>query len=66
MTVIPDGEFFVHLLSHWALTYIRYLLENLPQEEYLNGDSLKKYLPWSEELPANIRNYEGEYDELKP
>ena len=46
--------------------YINYLLNNLPQEEFLNEDSLKKYLPWSEELPADIRNYEGEYEELKP
>ena len=46
--------------------YINYLLDNLPQEEFLNKDSLEKYLPWSEELPADIRNYEGEYEELKP
>ena len=46
--------------------YINYLLDNLPQEEFLNEESLKKYLPWSEELPTDIRNYEGEYEELKP
>ena len=45
--------------------YISYLLENLPQEDFLNENALKKYLPWSKELPEDIRNYTGEYEELK-
>ena len=45
--------------------YLNYLLENLPQEEFLNEATLKKYLPWSEELPENVKKYNGEYEELK-
>ncbi len=45
--------------------YMYYLLENLPQEEFLNENTLKKYLPWSKELPEDIKNYNGEYEELK-
>lgn len=50
-------------LNIWK--YINYLLEELPQLEILTEEKLEKYLPWSEELPAGIRNYEGEYEELK-
>ncbi len=28
-------------------------------------DTLEKYLPWSENLPDDIRNYAGDYEELK-
>ena len=45
--------------------YLKYLLEELPQKEYLNEEVLKDYLPWSEKLPADIRNYSEEYEELK-
>ena len=45
--------------------YMNYLLESLPQEEILNEEILMKYLPWSEELPDDVRNYVGEYEELK-
>ena len=45
--------------------YMNYLLESLPQEEILNDEILMKYLPWSEDLPDDVRNYEGEYEELK-
>ena len=45
--------------------YTSYLLENLPQEDFLNENALKKYLLWSKELPEDIRNYTGEYEELK-
>ena len=45
--------------------YLIYLLEELPQEEYLDNEILEKYLPWSEKLPADIRNYSEEYEELK-
>ena len=45
--------------------YIRYLLEELPQQENLQDENvLEKYLPWSKELPEEILNYEGEYEEL--
>ncbi len=45
--------------------YINYLLEELSQLEYLNTESLSKYLPWSEELPVGIKNFQGEYKDLK-
>ena len=45
--------------------YMKYLLEELPQLENLNDDILEKYLPWSKELPDDVRNYVGEYEELK-
>ena len=45
--------------------YMNYLLENLPQEEFLDKETLEKYLPWSEELPKEVKNYDGEYEELK-
>ena len=45
--------------------YMNYLLESLPQEEVLSEEILVKYLPWSEELPDDVRNYVGEYEELK-
>ena len=45
--------------------YINYLLNELPQ---LSGEQQEKdiikYLPWSKELPEDIRNYECEYKEL--
>ena len=45
--------------------YINYLLEILPQLEGEQKDTdIEKYLPWSEELPDEIRNYEEEYTEL--
>ena len=41
--------------------YIKYLLENLSQEENAKDEKvLEKYLPWSEELPAEIRGSEAE------
>ena len=46
--------------------YINYLLEQLPQLEKLNDtDVLEKFLPWSKELPTDILNFEGAYEELK-
>ena len=46
--------------------YINYLLEELPQ---LKGskteDEIEKYLPWSDKLPNEIRNFEGEYKDLE-
>lgn len=50
-------------LNIWK--YIEYLLEELPQIENINDEKqLEKYLPWSKELPEEIRNYEEEYKEL--
>ena len=44
--------------------YINYLLAELPQLENLNDEEeLQKYLPWSEELPDEILNYQGTYEE---
>ena len=45
--------------------YLNYLLEELPQKNYLNEEVLENYLPWSEKLPDDIRNYSEEYEELK-
>ena len=45
--------------------YLNYLLEELPQKDYLDNKILKNYLPWSEKLPGDIRNYSEEYEELK-
>ena len=42
-----------------------YLLDILGQLEGEHIDTdIEKYLPWSEELPDEIRNYEEEYTEL--
>ena len=46
--------------------YINYLLEEIPQlENPSDEDIIKKYLPWSEKLPEEIRNYNEEYEDLK-
>ena len=46
--------------------YIKYLLEELPQLENINDEKvLEKYLPWSNELPPEILNFQGTYEELK-
>lgn len=46
--------------------YIRYLLDILPQ---LDGekteDEIEKYLPWSKELPDEILNFQGTYEDIK-
>ena len=44
--------------------YINYLLEELPQLERIDKTTLKRYLPWSKELPAEILNFQGAYEEL--
>ena len=46
--------------------YIHYLLKELPQlEGYVDEEQLEKYLPWSDELPDEIRNFDGEYRECE-
>ena len=46
--------------------YIKYLLEELPQLENINDEEvIEKYLPWSNELPTEILNFQGTYEELK-
>ena len=46
--------------------YITYLLEELPQlDNLLDEKIIAKYLPWSEELPKEILNFQGTYEELK-
>ena len=45
--------------------YIKYLLEEIPQLDNPSDKKiLKKYLPWSKELPADILNFQGTYKEL--
>lgn len=46
--------------------YINYLLKELPQlENEQSKEEIEKYLPWSKELPADILNFDEEYEELK-
>ena len=46
--------------------YIKYLLDTIPQmENPSNEKELEKYLPWSKELPNEILNFQGSYEELK-
>ena len=46
--------------------YINYLLEQLPQlEGEQTEEDLEKYLPWSKELPEEILNFQGTYEDLK-
>ncbi len=46
--------------------YIKYLLEELSQLEGEQAEEdIEKYLPWSKELPEEILNYQGTYEDLK-
>ena len=46
--------------------YINYLLDELPQlDGYFSEKQLEKYLPWSDVLPDEIRNYDCEYKETE-
>ena len=46
--------------------YLNYLLDSLPQlENEQTEEELEKFLPWSDELPNDVRNFDGEYEELK-
>lgn len=46
--------------------YINYLLEEFPQIKNIYDENiLEKYLPWSKELPEDILNFQGTYEELK-
>ena len=46
--------------------YLNYLLEEFPKIKNINDENaLEKYLPWSQELPDEILNYQGSYEELK-
>ena len=46
--------------------YIRYLLEEIPQlDNPSNETELEKFLPWSKELPNEILNFQGTYEDLK-
>ncbi len=46
--------------------YIKYLLEELSQlEGEQTEDKIEKYLPWSKELPKDILNFQGTYEDLK-
>lgn len=45
--------------------YINYLLEQIPQLENPSDETeLKRFLPWSQELPKGILNFQGTYNEL--
>ena len=46
--------------------YITYLLEELSQLDNPNDEKvLEKYLPWSNNLPKEILNFQGTYEDLK-
>lgn len=46
--------------------YINYLLDVLPQLEGEHAEKdIEKYLPWSKELPEEVKNFDGEYKELE-
>ena len=46
--------------------YVKYLLEVLPQiEGEQTEEEIEKYLPWSKELPEEILNYQGTYEDIK-
>ena len=46
--------------------YIKYLLEVLPQiDGEQTEEEIEKYLPWSKELPEDILNFEGTYEDIK-
>ena len=46
--------------------YLNYLLDSLPQlENEQTEDELEKFLPWSDKLPDDVKNFNGEYEELK-
>ena len=45
--------------------YITYLLKELPQlEGEQKEEDIIQYLPWSKELPEDVKNYHCEYKEL--
>ena len=49
----------------WYNYYINYLFKELPQLEGEQKESdIEKYLPWSKDLPQDMKNYDGEYKEL--
>lgn len=46
--------------------YLNYLLDTLPQlETEQTEEDLEKFLPWSNDLPEDVKNFDGEYGELK-
>lgn len=46
--------------------YMKYLLDKIPQmDNPCDEKELEKYLPWSKELPKDILNFQGTYEELK-
>ena len=46
--------------------YIKYLLDKIPQMKNPSDEKeLERYLPWSKELPEEILNFQGTYEELK-
>lgn len=46
--------------------YLNYLLDSLPQLDGIQTEeSLERFLPWSDELPDDVRNFDGEYKEME-
>ena len=46
--------------------YISYLLKEIPQlDDPSDETAISKFLPWSEELPKEILNFQGTYEDLK-
>ena len=46
--------------------YLNYLLDSLPQLDGIQTEeSLERFLPWSDELPDDVRSFDGEYKEME-
>ena len=46
--------------------YLNYLLDSLPQLDGIyTEENLERFLPWSDELPDDVRNFDGEYKEME-
>ncbi len=46
--------------------YLNYLLDSLPQLDGIQTEeNLERFLPWSDELLDDVRNFDGEYKEME-
>lgn len=46
--------------------FIYYLLDNLPQMDIIQTEeNLERFFPWSDELPDDVKDFDGEYKEME-